>query len=376
MTQPQSTTLMKKVSMLLLLVLAFGCQPKAQQPADETGKYEVAITQARSMVNELMQYNQTPGMAVAVSVDGELIWSEGFGFQDVESEIPVDPRTTMFRIGSVSKTLTASAMGLLMEEGKLDVSKSIQSYLPDFPMKKYPITVKQVAGHIGGIRHYRGNEMMSDVHYPTVKEGLAIFQDDPLLFEPGTEYSYSSYGWNLISAVIERASGEDFLPYMQTQVFDPLKMTNTTADIAVKDIPNRTKFYVRSDSGPIDAPYVDNSYKWAGGGFIGSAEDLILFGNAHLSAGFLTQESLEELQTAQKKSNGETTNYGMGWASRTDKNGRYRVGHSGGSVGGITQFVTYPKEKVVVVMVSNCSPLQYNGIEGEIATLFIEAAEK
>ena len=218
--------------------------------------------------------------------------------------------------------------------------------------------------------------MMSDVYFPTVEEGLAIFQDDALLFEPGTNYSYSSYGWNLISAVIERASGEDFLPYMQKNVFDPLGMVNTTADIAINEITNRTKFYVRRGSRAMDAPYVDNSYKWAGGGFIGSAEDLILFGNAHLDVGFLTQRSLDELQTAQQLSNGESTNYGMGWASRTDENGRYRVGHSGGSVGGITQFVTYPKEKVVVAMVSNCSPLQYNGIEGEIGTLFIEASEK
>lgn len=365
---------MKKFNVLCVLLFVFVFQSKAQEPT--TNKYESAIATARTMVDELMKENQTPGMAVAVSVDGKLIWTEGFGYSNVESKTEVDPKTTLFRIGSVSKTLTASAIGLLMEQGKLDVSQTIQSYVPDFPEKKYPITVKQIAGHIGGIRHYKGNEMMSDVYYPTVKEGLTIFKDDDLLFEPGTDYSYSSYGWNLISSVIESASGEEFLPYMQKNVFDALKMVNTTADIAINDIANRTSFYVLRGSGVVDAPYVDNSYKWAGGGFVGSAEDLIIFGNAHLSAGYLKQESLDELQTAQNLANGKTTNYGMGWASRTDKNGRYRVGHSGGSVGGITQFVTYPKEKVVVAMVSNCSPLRYNGIEGEIGTLFIEASEK
>ncbi|MEP1094264.1 MAG: serine hydrolase domain-containing protein [Cyclobacteriaceae bacterium] len=370
---------MKKLNALFLLVFVFACQPKAEQSAVEetvSNKYQTAISQARTMVNELMKENETPGMAVAVSVNGETIWSEGFGYSNVESKTEVDPKTTLFRIGSVSKTLTASAIGLLMEQGKLDVSQTIQSYVPDFPEKKYPITVKQVAGHIGGVRHYKGNEMMSDVYYPTVKEGLVIFKEDDLLFEPGTDYSYSSYGWNLISAVIESASGEEFLPYMQKNIFDPLGMVNTTADIAINEIENRTKFYVRGDAGVVDAPYVDNSYKWAGGGFVGSAEDLIIFGNAHLTAGFLAQESLDALQKSQKLANGESTNYGMGWASRTDDKGRYRVGHSGGSVGGITQFVTYPKEKVIVAMVSNCSPLRYDGIEGEIGTLFIEAAEK
>jgi len=363
---------MKKFNVFFLLAFAFACQPRAEQASTNT--YEQTIAEARAMVNELMKENETQGMAVAVSINGELVWSEGFGYSDVENKVTVDPKTTLFRIGSVSKTLTASAIGLLLEQGKLDVSKSVQSYVSDFPEKKYPVTVKQIAGHIGGIRHYKGNEMMSDVYYPTVKEGLVIFKDDDLLFEPGTDYSYSSYGWNLISAVIESASGEEFLPYMQKNVFDPLGMVNTTADIAIDDIANRTKFYVRSESGAEDAPYVDNSYKWAGGGFIGSAEDLIIFGNAHLGAGFLTKESLDALQNSQKLVNGEATNYGMGWASRVDKKGRYRVGHSGGSVGGITQFVTYPKEKVVVAMVSNCSPLRYNGIEGEIGTLFIEAS--
>ncbi|MEP5610862.1 MAG: serine hydrolase domain-containing protein [Cyclobacteriaceae bacterium] len=370
---------MTRFSALFLLVLVFACQPKAEQRAvEETAstKYQSTISQARAMVNELMKENETPGMAVAVSVNGETVWSEGFGYADVENKVEVNPRTTMFRIGSVSKTLTASAIGLLMEQGKLDVLSTIQSYVSDFPEKKYPITVKQVAGHIGGVRHYKGNEMMSDVYYPTVKEGLEIFSNDDLLFEPGTDYSYSSYGWNLISAVIESASGEDFLLYMQKNIFDPLGMVNTTADIAINDIKNRTKFYVRRGFGVADAPYVDNSYKWAGGGFIGSAEDLILFGNAHLSGGFLSQESLDAIQKSQVLANGEATNYGMGWASRTDKDGRYRVGHSGGSVGGITQFVTYPKEKVVVAMVSNCSPLRYNGIEGEIGTLFIETSEQ
>ncbi len=359
---------MKKFYFLFLLSFVFACQPKPEQTATN---YDSAISSARALVDTLMQENETPGMAVAVSVGGKLVWSEGFGYSDVESQVRVDPKTTMFRIGSVSKTLTASAIGLLMEQGKLDVSKTVQEYVSGFPEKRYPITVKQTAGHIAGIRHYRGNEMLSDVYYPTVNEGLVIFQDDSLLFEPGTDYSYSSYGWNLISAVIEGASGEDFLGYMQKNVFDPLGMVNTTADIAINDIANRTNFYVRGDSGVVDAPYVDNSYKWAGGGFIGSAEDLIIFGHAHMKPGFLKKETLEALQTTQILANGDSTNYGMGWRSSTDDKGNYWVGHSGGSVGGITQFVTFPEQEVIVAMVSNCSPLRYNGIQIRIAQLFM-----
>ncbi len=361
---------MKKFYYLFLLVFVFACQPPAAEQT--TSNYDEAINTARAMVDTLMQENQTQGMAVAVSVGGELVWSEGFGYSDVENQIKVDPKTTLFRIGSVSKTLTASAIGLLMEQGKLDVSKTVQEYVPDFPGKRFPITVKQTAGHIAGVRHYRGNEMLSDVYYPTVNEGLVIFKDDSLLFEPGTDYSYSSYGWNLISAVLEGASGEEFLSYMQQNVFDPLGMENTTADIATQEIANRTNFYVRTDTAVIDAPYVDNSYKWAGGGFVGSAEDLIIFGHAHMKPGFLKQETLEALQTSQVLANGDSTNYGMGWVSRTDDKGNRWVGHSGGSVGGITQFVIFPDEEIVIGMVSNTSPLRYNNIQLRIGQLFMD----
>ncbi len=365
----QTMSIMRVFYFLFLLVFIFACKPQAEQPAVN---YDTAISNARAIVDTLMTENQTPGMAVAVSVGGKLVWSEGFGYSDVENQVKVNPKTTMFRIGSVSKTLTASAIGLLMEQGKLDVSQPVQTYVPDFPEKRYPITVKQVAGHIAGIRHYRGREMMSDVYYPTVDEGLIIFRDDSLLFEPGTDYSYSSYGWNLISAVIEGASGEEFLSYMQKNVFDPIGMENTTADIAINEIANRTNFYVRGDTGVVDAPYVDNSYKWAGGGFVGSAEDLILFGHAHMKPGFLKIETLEALQTTQILANGDSTNYGMGWRSGVDNEGNFLVGHSGGSVGGITQFVTFPEKRVIVAMVSNCSPLRYNGAQIRIAQQFMD----
>ena len=98
----------------------------------------------------------------------------------------------------------------LWSEGKVDLDDPVQNYVTSFPEKRYPVTIRQVAQHVGGIRHYRGLEFMSNIHYSTVEEGLAIFANDTLLFEPGSKYSYSSYGWNLISAVMETASGEEF----------------------------------------------------------------------------------------------------------------------------------------------------------------------
>ena len=186
--------------------------------------YGDAIASARALIDSLMEARGIPGMSVAVGQGSEVIWSEGFGYSDLTHEVRVTPETR-FRIGSVSKPFTAAAVAHLVEDGALDLDAPVRTYVPSWPAKRWPVTTRQLAGHIGGVRHYRGSENFSMASYPDVLSGLAIFQDDSLISEPGTDYSYSSYGWNLISAVVEGASGEPFLDYMDAVVFGPLEMT-------------------------------------------------------------------------------------------------------------------------------------------------------
>jgi CubicO group peptidase (beta-lactamase class C family) len=200
--------------------------------------------------------------------------------------------------------------------------------------------------------------------------------DDPLLFEPGTQYFYSSYGFNLLSAAVEGASGHNFLSFMQSEVFDPLGMTSTCADKTDSIILDRTSFYaLKEDSVFINAPYVDNSYKWAGGGFISTTRDLIKFGQAHLKPGFLTAETLEKLTSSQELSNGKPTGYGMGWFIR-EINDKRIIFHGGGSIGGISDFVLYPEDEMVIVMLSNSSHTRYGNVMEKIAELFLESTNK
>src|SRR3989441_12200340 len=161
--------------------------------------YAATVARERTLVCERLA-TRIPGVQVAVAVNGKLVWSEGFGDADAERKKPVT-RETQFRIGSVSKPLTATAVALLYEQGKVDLDAPVQRYVPSFPDKGYPITTRQLAGHLAGIRHYRGDEFVLNRRFGSVGEGLTIFQDDSLLFPPGTRFSYSSYGWNLISAV-------------------------------------------------------------------------------------------------------------------------------------------------------------------------------
>lgn len=344
-------------SRLLAVGLLFGIVGCSNTDADQSSpaSHQEAIDTARVWVQEAMEEEQYPGLSIAVAIDGETVWSEGFGHADIAAGAPVTP-DSKFRIGSVSKPFTAAAIAQLMIEGQLDVDAPIQEYVPEFPEKQWTVTTRQVGGHIAGIRHYLGNENLSDVRYETVAEGLDIFKDSPLLFEPGTEYSYSSYGWNLISAVVEGASGQPFLDYMDEHVFGPLGMTHTEADWATEEIDGRVSFYVRGEDGvPEDAPYVDNSYKWAGGGFLSTPEDMIRFAEAHRDTGFLTREGLDFLMTSQTLSDGNETGYGFGWSTAVDDAGRRLVGHTGGSVGGTTLLTMNPETGVIVAMAINLS---------------------
>jgi len=338
-----------------------------------------ASQKSDSLLAAFVAESEIPGLSISISQKGKLVYSKGYGYADIAQTIPVDPAKTKFRIGSVSKTLTASGLALLYEEGKIDLDASIEKYVPIWPKKGHDITLRQLAGHIAGIRHYRGSEFYSANKYETVTDGLVIFINDPLINTPGTEYSYSSYGWNLISVAMENAaapaasflSSKSFLQFMQEDVFEALKMNNTVADHADRDIENRTSFFIKRNDRVVEAPYVDNSYKWAGGGFVGTTEDLCAFGQAHMKGGFLKQETLDEWMTSQKTTNGNETNYGLGWRTFKRPSGKTFYGHSGGSVGGVTYFLMHKPSETVLAITGNMSPLNYNGLQFDLIELFI-----
>lgn len=319
-----------------------------------------AVAFTERIVEALREGSGTPGVSVAVGIGDRIVWSDGFGWADLEQRVAAT-RATRFRIGSVSKPLTAAALGLLVDEGRLDLDAEVQAYVPEFPRKRWPITSRQVAGHLAGIRHYDGDEFLSSRPYETVREGLAIFENDSLLFEPGTRYSYSSYGWNLLSAVVEGASGEEFLAFMEGRVFAPAGMRSTTADRPYAIVPDRARPYHGRvpEPGLTNAPFVDNSYKWAGGGFLSTPEDMVRFGLAHLRSlegrGILRPETVRLLWTPQRRSDGAGTGYGIGWSSGTTPEGRRWVGHGGGSIGGTSYLLVLPEQKVVVAMATNFS---------------------
>ncbi|MBH31757.1 MAG: hypothetical protein CMG71_07200 [Candidatus Marinimicrobia bacterium] len=323
------------------------------------------LNDAAKMVRKFMRQHFIPGLSITVADQGTIVWSEGFGFADRRNRERVTPETKM-RIGSVSKTVTAAGAALLYDQELLDLDEPVQQYVPYFPEKRWPITTRQLMGHISGIRHYRENEMLGDRFYPNVQDGLEIFSKDTLLFKPETEYSYSSYAWNLVSSVMEGAAGEDFLMFMERNVFNPLEMHSISPEHRDSTLLHLATFYTVRPIFNIgdysffkmrkESEHVDNSYKWAGGGFVSNTRDLVLFGLSHLDDTFLKPEIIEMWQASQVTSEGEKTNYGLGWRSGETKTGLRWVGHSGGSVGGRAMFVIIPEERFVIAILVNSSP--------------------
>ena len=212
-------------------------EPPAAEHAD-------VVERARPFVRAFVAEENLPGLSLAVGIAGEVVWAEGFGWADIDERRPVTPKT-LFRVGSVAKPMTATAVGVLHERGLLDLDAPVRDYVPSFPEKEWTVTTRQLMGHVAGVRHFQDDEEILYMrgHCESPLDGLALFADDPLLFPPGTRYEYSSYGWTLVGAVVEAAAGEPFLDVMQREVYDPSNMRDTVPDVVLQPTAQRTRFY-------------------------------------------------------------------------------------------------------------------------------------
>jgi len=321
-------------------------------------------------------------MSVAVGVGGEIVWAEAFGWADLEVRIPVAPETR-FRIGNVSNTLTSAAAGLLLEKHALNLDDEIQKYVPAFPKKQWPVTVRQLMGNVAGIRNDAGDEESLERCEKTV-DGLHRFADDRLLFEPGTQYRSSSYGWILVSAAVEAAANEPFVSFMRARIFEPLGMADTRPDAATETIPDRATFYFPrfggdTRYGPELAREGDHSCFAGAGAFLSTPSDLVRFGMA--ARGKLLQPAtLEMLQTPQRLTSGEQTDYGLGWTLETvplagDPTRMAGHGTKPDFIGGTTSLITFPERGIVVAVTSNTSFADTKSLALSIAQAFAEQAK-
>jgi CubicO group peptidase (beta-lactamase class C family) len=297
-----------------------------------------------------MAKHKAPALSVAIVTDNQLSWSKGYGFLDLENSVPANADTA-YRLASITKSITATAVMQLVEKGKLDLDAPIQKYCPAFPEKQWKITARQLLTHFAGIRHNGPGESTSTKHYNSTTEALSTFKDEPLLYEPDTRYSYSTPGYTLLGCAVEGASGMAYLDYVRENIFKPAGMSRTQADDVYKIIPNRARGY-RHIPEVINAPLHDTSIKIPGGGLVSTAEDLARFAIAAQNGSLVKKETLEQMWIHPRTRDGKVSKYGFGWLTE-ERDGQKRVFNDGGQAGTRTYLFMVPQERFAIALMTN-----------------------
>jgi serine beta-lactamase-like protein LACTB, mitochondrial len=354
--------------------------PSASQ-SDPAAKWDDAVERARQVVRAGVSEQNLPGVSVAVGIGDEIVWAEGFGFADIEKKTPVTP-ATKFRIGTASIPLTAAAAGLLIEKNLLNLDEKIQTYVAEFPEKQWPVTLRQVMAHTAGIPSDGGDEgPLFGQHCDRPVDALPFFADRDLRFEPGTQYSYSRFGYILVSAAIEKAGDDPFVIFMQKHIFDPLGMNDTLPDSMTEPIPDQSiSYFPRFAGDPKYGPDVmrdlDLSCYSGSSIFLSTASDMVRFTLAIDNGKLLQPATVRQLQMSQELRSGEKTGYGLGWDLDEVKTSGGEpinvIGHDGDLLGGVAgSIVTVPSHgNVVVAVFSNTSYADTALLAANIAEVF------
>ncbi|HEY2545381.1 MAG TPA: serine hydrolase domain-containing protein [Candidatus Acidoferrum sp.] len=363
-------------ALLFLASFAGSSRLQAQTKAFSTGKR----AQIEKIASSFMAANSVPGIGVAVVQDGELVWSSGFGMADLENFVPATA-STLFRLGSISKPITATAILQLSERGKLDLDAEVQKYCPAFPRKEWPITTRELLGHLGGIRHYNADgkgDIPEDSakHFASVEESLQIFAADPLVAKPGTKFHYSTYGYTVLGCVLEGAASEKYVDYAKENVFDPAGMEETQADDFFAIVPHRSGWYHKDKSGVVqNAGVLDSSYKIPGGGLISSADDMARFEIAILANKLLKPATRDVMWTPQKATDGSQNGYALGWGT-TKKYGLALVEHTGSQQGTSTSIILVPERRAGIVVLANMDGVDAGALSTEILKIALDLTGK
>lgn len=323
-------------------------------------------------VRTAMSQQKLPAVSVAIASGGKLRYEKAFGVADLENAVPATPET-LFRTGSIAKPITAVAAMQLVERGKLDLEAPVQNYCPAFPKREWTINTRELLSHTSGIRHYKEGEMESTRHFDKTSDGFTLFANDPLGFEPGTRYQYSTYGYSVVGCVIEGASGESYPAFVTENVLRPAGMSHTFVDDAFEIVPHRARGYQIMDGKVKNAGLMDSSYKIPGGGWVTNPDDLVAFALALLDGKLVKPETLATMWTPTKLRDGKSTDYGLGFAILRVA-GQSAVAHSGGQQGTSTDLIILPNSRFVSAVMINMNDIKAESLNRQIIEAVLQPA--
>jgi CubicO group peptidase (beta-lactamase class C family) len=335
----------------LIFFLAIGVAFAQSSSSPQSSPYAEQIRVFSEFAKKQMEFDQIPGMSVGFVKDG-FVWTGAFGYADLENRTPARPDSS-YRLGSISKPMTAVAVLLLMEKGKINLDAEVQTYVPYFPKKPWPITIRELLGHLGGISHYKNYDLEGRIkEHKNTRDAIAIFENFDLVAEPGTKYSYSSYGYNLLGAVIEGAAGQPYGNYMEQNIWKPLEMSETRMDDPTDLIPYRVRGY-RLINGQIkNSEFVDMSSRFGAGGTRSTVGDLLKFATTLNDGKILSKETRDLMWTSMQTRDKNLTDYGMGW-DVDSINGHFVVWHTGSQAETRTVLYNFPAQHFAVAVAIN-----------------------
>jgi serine beta-lactamase-like protein LACTB len=357
------------VCVLALIALAFifvflaRANVPDQTPPPISFLHDSNYTEVNKHANDWLQANHQklkgPSFSAAIGVGGELVWEGVVGYADLESET-LATRETQYRIGSVSKPISAVAIMSLQEQGLIDIDTQFSEIVDDYPTENTGFTLRQLLAHQAGIRHYQDmlSENLRNEEFSVRREAAAIVENDPLLFTPGEGYKYTTYGYTLLATAMEYQTGKSLEDIIQAEVFEPAKMGHSKFDKSrSENLNDKAKAYLEIKDKLYKAPKVNLSYKYAGGGYLSTPSDLIRFANALMGDAMLSPSSKQDLWTPVRMNNGEMSHdrYALGFFTGEDELGHF-VSHGGKGVGGYAFFIFYPDSGISVAFATNFTP--------------------
>ena len=333
-----------------------------------------------------MKQQELVGLAVGVIQNGRVEYLKGYGWADREKQTPVT-RQTLFRWASISKSLTGVTAMQLWERGQLELGADVRRYVLEFPAKPAPISVRHLLCHQGGIVHYSNGPVVVTVRgykqanpFESVVLALDTFKRSPVINAPGEKYAYTTHGFILLSAAVERAGKQAFALQVRDRIAKPLGMTTLQPDYQWKRIPNRAVGYRKQDGKVVVSTDTDVSWKLAGGGFISNIDDLAKFANGLLNHRLVKPTTRAKMWTQQKTNDGQLTGYGLGFSFKQYEKGELSswkagrtavvlVGHSGAQEKTRTHMILWPAQKMAVVAMTNSEHANINKLTGRLLSI-------
>jgi CubicO group peptidase (beta-lactamase class C family) len=338
---------------------------------DKPGLLEPRLARAAEYLAAERDRQKIPGLSVAVVLDDKLVWSRGFGLADVESDAPARANT-VYRIGSISRMITATAVLQLIQSGKVGLNTSVRDYVPELPDKGEPITLEHLLAHLSGIRACTTREeMFNREHYRRLVDTLELFKEDPLIDKPGERFINTPYGYTLLGLVVERVGAMPFEDYLQKHIFEPLGMRHTDRETLSEIVPHRARGYVLQKDGSLKNSYfVDLSARYPADGITSTAEDLARFAVGLLTAKVLEPPMIKVMSTEYQTRAGEKTHYGLGCFVREEA-GRRIVGHAGWVPQATSFLLILPDDRAAVAVLTNLEQADVKTISLKVADILL-----